>query len=103
MLSDIHFYRSTNRPTAAGLDDDRSVSPVIGIALLIAITVLLAAMTGMYLLGLSDSVDDEAQAAVSIDTSDGIVEVEVTAIATGDHLDLTGDVRNEDADCPVSS
>ena len=38
------------------LDDDRSVSPVIGVILMVAITVILAAVIGTFVLGLGDQV-----------------------------------------------
>lgn len=37
--------------------DDRAVSPVIGVVLMIAITVMLAAATGSFILGMGDRVD----------------------------------------------
>lgn len=36
-------------------DDDRAVSPVIGVILMVAITVILAAVIGTFVLGLGDS------------------------------------------------
>jgi flagellin-like protein len=40
----------------AGGDDDRAVSPVIGVILMVAITVILAAVIGTFVLGLGDRV-----------------------------------------------
>ena len=37
-------------------DDERAVSPVIGVILMVAITVILAAVIGTFVLGLSDQV-----------------------------------------------
>lgn len=37
-------------------DDDRAVSPVIGVILMVAITVILAAVIGTFVLGLGDQV-----------------------------------------------
>jgi len=39
-------------------DDDRAVSPVIGVILMVAITVILAAVIGTFVLGLGDQVQD---------------------------------------------
>lgn len=56
--------------------DDRAVSPVIGVILMVAITVILAAVIGTFVLGLGDSLGDSqptTQLDVSIedpDTSD---------------------------------
>ena len=40
----------------AGADEDRAVSPVIGVILMVAITVILAAVIGTFVLGLGDRV-----------------------------------------------
>jgi flagellin-like protein len=42
------------------LTEDRAVSPVIGVILMVAITVILAAVIGTFVLGLGDQVDDNA-------------------------------------------
>jgi len=58
----------------AVLDDDRGVSPVIGVILMVAITVILAAVIGTFVLGLGDSLDQAPQSQLSIgDASDGFV------------------------------
>lgn len=43
------------------------VSPVIGVILMVAITVILAAVIGTFVLGLADDLDQNAQAAVTFD------------------------------------
>ncbi len=43
-------------------DDDRGVSPVIGVILMVAITVILAAVIGTFVLGLGDSLNQAPQA-----------------------------------------
>ncbi len=50
--------------------NDRAVSPVIGVILMVAITVILAAVIGTFVLGLGDSLGDNqptAQISVSLD------------------------------------
>ncbi|UIP01549.1 type IV pilin N-terminal domain-containing protein (plasmid) [Halobaculum sp. CBA1158] len=42
------------------LNDDRAVSPVIGVILMVAITVILAAVIGSFVLGLGNSVQQTA-------------------------------------------
>ena len=42
------------------LNDDDAVSPVIGVILMVAITVILAAVIGTFVLGLGDQVSDSA-------------------------------------------
>lgn len=54
-------------PKSAFETDDRGVSPVIGVILMVAITVILAAVIGTFVLGLGDSLGDSAPIA-SIDS-----------------------------------
>ncbi|MDS0281550.1 type IV pilin N-terminal domain-containing protein [Haloarcula onubensis] len=52
------------------LEDDNAVSPVIGVILMVAITVILAAVIASFVLGLGDSAGDAApQVSVSCDLS----------------------------------
>ncbi|WP_251328312.1 type IV pilin [Haloplanus pelagicus] len=56
------------------LTDDRAVSPVIGVILMVAITVILAAVIGTFVLGLGDQVSESApQASFSFDFDSGNV------------------------------
>ena len=50
--------------------DDRAVSPVIGVILMVAITVILAAIIGTFVLGLGGDLDAQPNAQIDI-TSDG--------------------------------
>jgi flagellin-like protein len=53
-------------------DDSRAVSPVIGVILMVAITVILAAVIGTFVLGLGDSVESAPQTSFNFDyTADG--------------------------------
>jgi flagellin-like protein len=45
------------------LEDDDAVSPVIGVILMVAITVILAAVIGTFVLGLGDQVQETAPSA----------------------------------------
>lgn len=47
-------------------ESDRAVSPVIGVILMVAITVILAAVIGTFVLGLGDNVNQSATAGVSV-------------------------------------
>ncbi|WP_256402600.1 type IV pilin [Halorubrum salinum] len=64
--------------------DDRAVSPVIGVILMVAITVILAAVIGTFVLGLGDQLGDTApQASFDVDeatanTADGNVSLTLT-------------------------
>lgn len=55
-------------------NDERAVSPVVGVALLIAITVILAAVIGGVVLGLGNSSADAPQASLQFeyDDTDGL-------------------------------
>jgi flagellin-like protein len=53
-------------------DDRKAVSPVIGVILMVAITVILAAVIATFVLGLGDSINDTApQATFQFDYTDG--------------------------------
>ncbi len=47
--------------------DNRAVSPVIGVILMVAITVILAAVIGTFVLGLGDSLEQAPQATLGAD------------------------------------
>lgn len=49
--------------------DDRGVSPVIGVILMVAITVILAAVIASFVLGFGDSVQSNAQAGVTVENN----------------------------------
>lgn len=52
-------------------DDDRAVSPVIGVILMVAITVILAAVIGTFVLGLGDQVqNDTPRVSFGFETAD---------------------------------
>ncbi|KAB1198463.1 MULTISPECIES: type IV pilin [Haloferax] len=72
------------------LTDDDAVSPVIGVILMVAITVILAAVIGTFVLGLGDQVGNTApQASFSFDYND----------SSADYLNIThesGDAINSD-------
>jgi flagellin-like protein len=71
--------------------DEDAVSPVIGVILMVAITVILAAVIGTFVLGLGDQVQNNApQATFSFDYETGSDSVDVTATHDG------GDTFNEE-------
>ena len=77
------------------LTEDRAVSPVIGVILMVAITVILAAVIGTFVLGLGDQVSESApQAQFTFDfsgddyiniTHDGgdAIEADQLSVSTG--------------------
>ena len=57
--------------------DDRAVSPVIGVILMVAITVILAAVIGTFVLGLGDSLgDSQPSAQIDVDASSSEITLE---------------------------
>jgi len=74
------------------LQDDDAVSPVIGVILMVAITVILAAVIATFVLGLGDSISDTApQASFSFDwegnsSTDDALKIRHTG---GDTLDAS--------------
>jgi flagellin-like protein len=64
--------------------DDEAVSPVIGVILMVAITVILAAVIGTFVLGLGDQVQDTApQASFNFDFG--------STASSGDYVVITHD------------
>jgi len=71
------------------VDDEDAVSPVIGVILMVAITVILAAVIATFVLGLGDQVSNTApQASFSFDFDEGSASG-VTLTDAGDNGDLT--------------
>jgi len=52
-------------------NESRGVSPVIGVILMVAITVILAAVIGGFVLGLGDSLEQTPQAQLNVDDASG--------------------------------
>jgi len=70
--------------------DDRGVSPVIGVILMVAITVILAAVIGTFVLGLGDSLGDSQPTA---QISAEITDVDTTADTANITLEHAGGDR----------
>jgi len=68
------------------LTDDDAVSPVIGVILMVAITVILAAVIASFVLGLGDSTNTTPSATMNFDYNSSAGVVNVTH-NTGDSLD----------------
>ena len=52
-----------------GKNDNRGVSPVIGVILMVAITVILAAVIGSFVLGIGGDIEKAPQASISYDAN----------------------------------
>ena len=57
--------------------EDRAVSPVIGVILMVAITVILAAVIGAFVLGIGGDQESTPQATLSIEAGDGDGEIDI--------------------------
>lgn len=85
------------------LDNDDAVSPVIGVILMVAITVILAAVIATFVLGLGDQVSNTApQATFGFDYDGDAGELTITHDG-GDTIEaqelfVSGDINFDDAD-----
>ncbi|WP_411967036.1 type IV pilin [Haloferax sp. YSSS75] len=71
------------------LTDDDAVSPVIGVILMVAITVILAAVIGTFVLGLGDQVGNTApQASFAFDYTNNSTHTDTNSLE-GDQLVIT--------------
>ena len=85
--------------------EDRAVSPVIGVILMVAITVILAAVIGTFVLGLGDQVSESApQAQFTFDLDTSSDELTITHdggdSVPSDEINVTGggnDIRWDNA------
>ena len=97
--------------------EDRAVSPVIGVILMVAITVILAAVIGAFVLGLGGETQETPQVSLSFDQNgsdvtvehrggDSVDEEDIEARGAGDSFQLengndvfrAGDTANVTAD-----
>ena len=85
------------KPSNQSNADDRAVSPVIGVILMVAITVILAAVIGTFVLGLGDQLGDTApQASFTVDSNNSsVVNITKTGGQTIDSADLTLSINGE--------
>ena len=80
---DLSKYRNK----LIGSEEERAVSPVIGVILMVAITVILAAVIAAFVLDMGDQMGDtDPQAATTIE-GDGTLSAEVTAESFGSSTD----------------
>ncbi|MFP4175060.1 MAG: type IV pilin [Halobacteriales archaeon] len=72
---------------------NKAVSPVIGVILMVAVTVILAAVIGTFVLGLGEETEETAQAGVSFeyyDKSANKVQLRVVDPGNVDQIYVTG-------------
>jgi len=72
-------------------NDTKAVSPVIGVILMVAITVILAAVIGTFVLGLGEGVEENARAGFTIDQEPGTsVTVKINSLGNLESFGLLG-------------
>ncbi|WP_144920857.1 type IV pilin [Halorubrum salsamenti] len=93
------------KPTNQSNAEDRAVSPVIGVILMVAITVILAAVIGTFVLGLGDQLGDTApQASFTVETvNNSSITIAKTAGQDIDKSDLTLSVNGDRQDAETFS
>ena len=79
----LHSLAMYRKPIALMREDD-AVSPVIGVILMVAITVILAAVIAAFVLGIGDTDDVAPQSSISAEADDGNLVLEITS---GDSID----------------
>ena len=68
--------------------DDEAVSPVIGVILMVAITVILAAVIGAFVLDIGSNQQENVNAGVSVDkdSSSGEITIRVQDLGNADYI-----------------
>ncbi|MEY7848565.1 type IV pilin [Natrarchaeobius sp. A-rgal3] len=72
---------------------DQGVSPVVGVILVVAVTVILAAVVAGLVLDIGGDIEEEVQAGVSITVHHDpqYIDVQVTTLGNADRINVTGD------------
>ncbi|MFC3959990.1 type IV pilin [Halovivax cerinus] len=75
-----------------GDEEERAVSPVIGVILMVAITVILAAVIATLVMDFGDSVNQEAQSGASLEFDNNANEltIELTSSGNADEWQVRG-------------
>lgn len=70
--------------------DSDGVSPVIGVILMVAITVILAAIIGTFVLDLAGNLEQNAQMSLTFDEDEttDTVTVQIISVQTGEYIEL---------------
>ena len=98
MASNFRWFASPNMTIdKQRSDDSRGVSPVIGVILMVAITVILAAVIATFVLDLGSGVQEDATAGIDIDPNE--TGMDVTWISEGNSVGI--DIQ--EGDCSKSA
>lgn len=81
-------YKTSFGGLSSTNDAERAVSPVIGVILMVAVTVILAATAGAFLFGFGNDNSEEVQAGVSV-TGQNSGETTVTWTSEGSATSIT--------------
>jgi flagellin-like protein len=81
---------------------ESGVSPVVGVILMVAVTVILAAVIGSFVTGLSDNLEANPSAGVTFDedASNGQVDVQIVSIEDADDLTVSATNATVSSDLP---
>jgi flagellin-like protein len=85
--------------------DERGVSPVIGVILMVAITVILAAVIASFVLGFGDSTQSSATAGVDVSDSNQVTIISMgsdtneVACLDGSTWEASGDTVGQTLSC----
>jgi len=95
------------RSKLVGNDENRAVSPVIGVILMVAVTVILAAIIATMVMDMGNSVESQAQGGVTVE-GDGTnsVTVQAESLANADGIaviDANGAVVSASGDLSAES
>lgn len=95
----LRYNLYTNMEVRTIYDDETAVSPVISVILMVAITVILAAVIGVFVLGLGESVSEDPPD-VSFSSEQKVMEINASGPATSTFYALTithssGDILDE--------
>lgn len=97
----------TIRDKLVGSDDERAVSPVIGVILMVAITVILAAVIATLVMDFGDSVEESVNAGVTIENESGTAVVTWVDGGNADEIRVTasgsGNVGNPTGSSPLTA
>ena len=66
--------------------NEKGVSPVVGVILMVAITVILAAVIGTFVLGLGDQVQSSATAGVAFNDNGSAMDVTLNNVQNADEI-----------------
>ena len=84
--------------TKTNVGNQEGVSPVIGVILMVAITVILAAVIGTFVLGFADQLQQNPQAVVTFDEDTAATELDVrlSAVQAADSIWVSADSGSYD-------